>query len=125
MLHGQNWIRIFAIKNQEFEKKFDRFSYVLGSDTEEASREPPRIIRSESMISQSILGTPVSAFEDMNNAEDYETQADDVVEKVWRIFKDDDSWSQEAKSSDGLDIVMTKTFPKWGKVFRLSVKKKI
>ncbi len=47
-----------------------------------------------------------------------------IIEKVWRIFKDDNSWSQEAKSNNGIDIVIAKNFPKWGKVFRLSVRKK-
>ena len=77
------------------------------------------------MISQSILGTPASGFEEDDNDQDYETQADDIIEKVWRIFKDEDSWSPEAKSSDGSDVVVSKTYPKWGKVFRLTVSKRI
>jgi hypothetical protein len=77
------------------------------------------------MISQSILGTPASTFEEDDNDQGYEAQADDIIEKVWRIFKDEDSWSQEAKSSDGDDIVLVKAYPKWGKVFRLTVSKRI
>jgi hypothetical protein len=63
-------------------------------------------------------------FEDASAVNDYEQQADDIIEHVWGIFQDDASWSQEAKSTDGIDIVMSKMFPKWGKVFRLSVRTK-
>lgn len=98
---------------------------IVGSDTEEINQDSQRINRSESMVSQSILGTPASAIEEDENDQDYEAQADDIFEKVWRMFKDEDSWSQEAKSTDGFDIVFSKTYPKWGKVFRLSVSKQL
>lgn len=95
---------------------------ISGSDNEESFKDPIRTNRAESTISQSILGTPASVIEDdNNNDEDYEKQADDVIEKIWRIFRDEESWSQETKSSNGLDVVISKTFPKVGKVFRLSV----
>jgi hypothetical protein len=85
---------------------------IVGSDTEEINQDSQRINRSESM-------------EEDENDQDYEAQADDIFEKVWRMFKDEDSWSQEAKSTDGFDIVFSKTYPKWGKVFRLSVSKEL
>lgn len=78
-------------------------------------------MNSESNVSRSMLGTP-SLMEEDENEQDYEAQADDVIEKVWRIFLDEESWSQEAKSVDGKDIVYSKTFPKWGKIFRLTVR---
>lgn len=80
-------------------------------------------MQSESNVSRSVLGTP-SFIEEDENEQDYESQADDVIEKVWRIFLDNDSWSQEAKSVDGKDVVFSKTFPKWGKVFRLAVRER-
>lgn len=97
--------------------------WILGSDSEETYKDPIRTVRTGSNVSQSILGTPASVIEDDGNDEDYEKQADDIIEKVWRIFKDDSSWSQEAKSNNGIDIVIAKSFPKWGKVFRLCVRK--
>lgn len=96
------------------------FSF-LASDSEETYRDPERFMHSESIASRSMLGTP-SLMEDDGNEHDYEAQADDVIEKVWRIFLDDQSWSQEAKSVNGHDIVFSKTFPKWGKIFRLTVR---
>jgi hypothetical protein len=121
-VQGKHLIKIFFKFNSFLRRRktIDDW-YILGSDTEETNRESLRNIRSDSNISQSILGTPASVIED--DDDDYESQADEIIEKVWRIFKDDDSWIQEAKSSDGLDIVIAKSFPKWGKVFRLSVKK--
>lgn len=97
--------------------------WILGSDSEETYSDPIRTVRAGSNVSQSILGTPASVIEDDGNDEDYGKQADDIIEKVWRIFKDDSSWSQEAKSNNGIDIVIAKNFPKWGKVFRLCVRK--
>ncbi|CAF3882920.1 unnamed protein product [Rotaria sp. Silwood2] len=90
------------------------------SDTEETNTGALRNFRSDSNVSQSLLCTPVSVIEDYDNDEDYEKQADEVVDKVWRIFKDNDSWLQESISSNGLDIVLAKNYSKWGKVFRLT-----
>ncbi|CAF2552833.1 unnamed protein product [Rotaria sp. Silwood2] len=94
--------------------------YVRSSDTEETNTGALRNFRSDSNVSQSLLCTPVSVIEDYDNDEDYEKQADEVVDKVWRIFKDNDSWLQESISSNGLDIVLAKNYSKWGKVFRLT-----
>lgn len=99
------------------------YLFFVASDTEETYRDPERFTHSESNVSRSMLGTP-SFIEEEENEQDYEAQADDVVEKVWRIFLDNTSWSQEAKSVDGQDVVFSKTFPKWGKVFRLTVRRK-
>ncbi|CAF4732000.1 unnamed protein product, partial [Rotaria magnacalcarata] len=77
-----------------------------------------RDVRADSNLSQSLLYTPSSVIEDYDNVEDYEQQADEIVQKVWRIFKDNESWVQEAVSSNGRDVVFAKDFPKWGKVFR-------
>ena len=93
-----------------------------GSDAEDATRESVRPVRSNSTLSQSILGTPVSAFEDADANEDYEKQADDIVARVWRIFQDNEGWSPEAKSNNGVDFVLTKNLPKYGKFFRLNVR---
>jgi hypothetical protein len=69
-----------------------------------------------------MLGTPLSVLEDDDDRnDDYEQQADEMVQKVWQIFQDDQGWSQEAKSTDGSDVVFSKIYPKCGKVFRLSV----
>ena len=59
-----------------------------------------------------------------DNNEDYENQADGILNEIWRIYKDETSWVDESKSKDGLDIVVSKTFPKWGKIFRLTVRNK-
>ena len=99
------------------------YLFFVASDTEETYRDPERFTHSESNVSRSMLGTP-SFIEEEENEQDYEAQADDVVEKVWRIFLDNTSWSQEAKSVDGQDVVFSKTFPKWGKVFRLTVRRR-
>ncbi len=98
--------------------------YIIGSDTEEANQQPLRTSGSDSNISQSILGTPPLTVEgDNNNNEDYEKQADEILDEIWRIYQDDNSWYEEAKSKDGLDTVVSKTFPKYGKIFRLIVSK--
>ncbi len=98
--------------------------YIIGSDTEEANPQPLRTSGSDSNISQSILGTPPLTVEgDNNNNEDYEKQADEILDEIWRIYQDDNSWYEEAKSKDGLDTVVSKTFPKYGKIFRLIVSK--
>ncbi|CAF5141134.1 unnamed protein product, partial [Rotaria magnacalcarata] len=90
------------------------------SDTEDANTGAIRDVRADSNLSQSLLYTPSSVIEDYDNVEDYEQQADEIVQKVWRIFKDNESWVQEAVSSNGRDVVFAKDFPKWGKVFRLT-----
>jgi hypothetical protein len=109
-----------TISNEHRQSFYSPVPSPEGSDTEETHQNSEQANRSESMVSQSILGTPASAIEEDENDQDYEAQADDIIEKLWRMFKDEDSWSQEAKSSNGNDIVLAKTYPKWGKVFRLS-----
>jgi hypothetical protein len=96
---------------------------ILGSDTEETTQVPLRNIRSVSNMSQSILETPPSDLNDGNNNEEYEKQAEEILDEIWKIYNDDNSWYEEAKSKDGTDIVLSKTFPKWGKIFRLTVRK--
>lgn len=96
---------------------------ILGSDAEDTTVEEVRTARADSNRSQSLLRTPQSVIEDIDNDEDYEAIADDVVEKIWRMFRDHDSWTQESVSSDGRDIVVAKNFPKIGKVFRLTVRR--
>lgn len=88
------------------------------SDNEDSFRDARKSNRSESNLSQPMLGTPTSVFEECEN--DYESQADEIIENIWKIFQDDKSWVQEAKSADGNDLVQTKTYIKWGKVFRLT-----
>jgi hypothetical protein len=91
--------------------------YIIGSDTEETTHEPLRSVNSDS-----VLGTPPLVF-DENQNEDYENQADEIINEIWRMFNNKNSWSYESKSRDGLDTVVSKSFPKWGKVFRLTVRK--
>ena len=95
------------------------FCLILDSDNEGSFRDTRRRGGSESNMSQSMLGTPMSFVEDNEN--DYESQADEIIDKVWKIFQDNSSWSQEAKSTDGNDVVQTKTYKELGKVFRLTV----
>jgi hypothetical protein len=123
-LQGKHLIKMMRRICRKKRKRINKLD-ILGSDTEDANQEPTRNIRSDSNVSQSIVGTPASVIEDDTNDDDYEKQADEVIEKVWHMFKDDDldTWTQEAKSSDDLDIVIAKSFPKCGKVFRLTVKR--
>ncbi|CAF0922407.1 unnamed protein product [Rotaria sp. Silwood1] len=109
-----------TLLNEHRQSFYSPVPSVEGSDTEETDTGVVRTFRSDSNVSPSLLCTPASVIEDDDNDEDYEKLADDVVEKVWRIFKDNDSWLQEAISSNGLDIVLSKNYPKLGKVFRLS-----
>jgi hypothetical protein len=69
-----------------------------------------------------MLGTPISSL-DYDNNEIYTKQADDLFDEILRIYKDDKSWSNEAKSTNGRDIVTSKNVPNRGKVFRLIVRK--
>jgi hypothetical protein len=71
------------------------------------------------------LGTPISIHDNNDNDEEYVKQADEMVNDIWRMYNDKGSWYEEAKSKDGLDTVNSKSFPKWGKVFRLTVRKKV
>jgi len=67
----------------------------------------------------SMLGTPTSIDNDYPE-EDYEKQADEIIEETWKMFKDADGWSSELKSSDGKHVVVSKNFAKWNKVFKLT-----
>ena len=99
------------------------FSLRLESEHEDSAPNgllPPRQERSSSNISQT-LGTPMSVFEDEDRVNDYERQADEIVQEVWKIFQDNNGWAQESKQNGGIDVVMSKVYPKVGKVFRLSV----
>lgn len=53
--------------------------------------------------------------------EAYEKQADEIIDEIWTIFRDESGWSDESQSKDGQDVVVSKSYPKWGKVFRLTV----
>ncbi|CAF3691678.1 unnamed protein product [Rotaria sp. Silwood1] len=84
---------------------------------EKEKQESLRSVHSESSIIKSISGESSVIFD---NNDDYEKQADKTIDEIWKIFKDDNSWLEEAKSHNGLDIVVSKIFPKWGKIFRLT-----
>ncbi|CAF1331396.1 unnamed protein product [Rotaria magnacalcarata] len=109
-----------SVSNEHLQSFYSPVPSVEGSDTEDANTGAIRDVRADSNLSQSLLYTPSSVIEDYDNVEDYEQQADEIVQKVWRIFKDNESWVQEAVSSNGRDVVFAKDFPKWGKVFRLT-----
>ncbi|CAF2079834.1 unnamed protein product [Rotaria magnacalcarata] len=109
-----------SVSNEHLQSFYSPVPSVEGSDTEDANTGAIRDVRADSNLSQSLLYTPSSVIEDYDNVEDYEQQADETVQKVWRIFKDNESWVQEAVSSNGRDVVFAKDFPKWGKVFRLT-----
>ncbi|CAF1514960.1 unnamed protein product, partial [Rotaria sordida] len=109
-----------TLTNEHRQSFYSPVPSIEGSDTEETNVSAFRNFRSDSNVSQSLLCTPASVIEDDDNDQDYEKQADEVIENIWRIFKDNDSWLQEAISSNGLDIVLAKNFPKWGKIFRLT-----
>ncbi|CAF2818102.1 unnamed protein product [Rotaria sp. Silwood2] len=94
--------------------------YTVGTNKEEEKQEKLRTVHSESNVTQSISGESSVIFDNYDNNEDYEKQADETIDEIWKIFKDDNAWSEEAKSRDGLDIVVSKNFPKWGKIFRLT-----
>lgn len=91
-------------------------------DNSEGRQLASRNHRSDSNISQLSIATPVSILDNeiVNKNEEYEKQADDLLDEVWRIYQDDDIWYEEGRSSDGLDVVLSKSYPKWGKVFRLN-----
>ena len=91
---------------------------LIASDTED---QPLRNIRSDSNVSPSMLGTPTSVLDSDQN-EKYEKQAEEMLDEIWKIYNDDESWYEESKSNDGFDIVLSKKFPKWGKTFRLIVR---
>ncbi|CAF1311836.1 unnamed protein product [Adineta steineri] len=59
---------------------------IEGSDAEETNIQPVRNIRSDSTISQSMLGTPISVIEDYNDDE-YGKQADEIIERIWVLTK--------------------------------------
>ncbi|UJR36274.1 hypothetical protein I4U23_029004 [Adineta vaga] len=108
-----------GISNDQQQSFYSPVPSLDGSDVEETNHEPRRTIRADSSISQSMLGTPMSAIE-IDNDDEYEREADEIIERVWRIFRDNEGWTSESKSSNGLDIIVAKTYPKWGKVFRLT-----
>ncbi|CAF0858913.1 unnamed protein product [Adineta ricciae] len=90
-----------------------------GSEDEETSRQVQRTLRADSSISQSMLATPASVIE-LDDDEGYGQQADEIIARVWQMFQDKDAWTPESKGSSGLDVIVAKTYPKWGKVFRLT-----
>jgi len=92
-------------------------------DGEQQQQQQPRNQRADSNISQLSIATPVSILDNevVNKYEEYEKQADDLLDEIWRIYQDDDAWYEEGRSTDGFDIVLSKTYPKWGKIFRLNV----
>ena len=91
--------------------------HLLASDTEETDR-----VRADSNVS-SPPTTAVDDDHDDNRNEEYEKQAEEMLDEIWRIYNDDESWYEESKSKDGCDIVRSKQFPRWGKIFRLVVRK--
>ncbi|CAF0769189.1 unnamed protein product [Didymodactylos carnosus] len=90
---------------------------VDGSDVDDVTNEDFRNVLTDTEASA--IGTPTSI--DFEPQEDYEKCADDVMEELWKIFKDTDGWSLELKSNDGEHTVVSKTYPKWSKVFKLTV----
>lgn len=92
-------------------------------DEDDGEQLQTRNQRTDSNISQLSIATPVSILDNeiVNKNEEYERQADDLLDEIWRIYQDDDVWYEEGRSSDGFDIVLSKTYPKWGKIFRLNV----
>ena len=67
-----------------------------------------------------MLATPASVIE-LDDDDGYGRQADEIIARVWQMFQDKDAWTSESKGSSGLDVIVAKTYPKWGKVFRLTV----
>ena len=57
----------------------------------------------------------------MDESVDYEKQGAQAIQDNWQIYKDDESWTDESQSRDERDVVTSKQFAKWGKVFRLTV----
>ena len=57
----------------------------------------------------------------MDESVDYEKQGAQAIQDNWQIYKDDESWTDESQSRDERDVVTSKHFAKWGKVFRLTV----
>ena len=57
----------------------------------------------------------------MDESVDYEEQGAQAIQDNWQIYKDDESWTDESRSRDERDVVTSKHFTKWGKVFRLTV----
>lgn len=94
---------------------------VLASDTEETNSHAFRHVHSDSNVAQSMTETS-SSIPDGNDHQEYEKQADEMLESIWNIYDDDESWTEESKSEDGADAVTSKVFSKWGKVFRLIVR---
>ncbi|CAF1540987.1 unnamed protein product, partial [Rotaria sordida] len=90
------------------------------ANKEETKQGSLRSVHSDSNVVQSILEESSVVFDNNDNNEDYEKQADETIDEIWKIFKDDNSWLEEAKSCDGFDIVFSKIYPKWGKIFRLT-----
>ncbi|CAF1537241.1 unnamed protein product [Adineta steineri] len=105
--------------NEQHQSFYSPLYSVDGSDTEDTRHEPLRAVHSDSNVSRSLLATSTSYLDD-DKIDDYQNQANDTINEIWKIYKDENSWCNELKSRDGLDTVVSKTFPKWGKVFRLT-----
>lgn len=95
---------------------------VLVNDTQETNQHSVRHVYSDSNITQSMTQT-TSSIPNGNDHQEYEKQAEEMLEDIWKLYNGNESWTDEVKSRDGLDIVTSKNFPKWGKVFRLIVRR--
>ncbi|CAF0882877.1 unnamed protein product [Adineta ricciae] len=90
----------------------------LSSETEKTQEQ--KTDRETNETPSSCSSTDDSNDENDTQKEDYNKQADEIIDEIWKIFKDETGWSDESKSKDGCDVVVSKSFPKWGKVFRLT-----
>ncbi|CAF3412009.1 unnamed protein product [Rotaria socialis] len=94
-----------------------------GIDEKALTQESLRTVHSESNVAKSVLKRSSSSsvvFDNNDTNDDYEKQADATIDEIWKIFKDENAWTEEAKSRDGLDVVVSKEFPKWGRIFRVT-----
>ena len=78
-------------------------------------------VQLDTNTSKLLLQTTSSTIE-INHNKIYENYADEIINEIWKIFKDEHLWLEEMKSIDGFDIVVSKYYPKWGKIFRLTVR---
>lgn len=64
-----------------------------------------------------LTDTSVDAAE---STDAYQTRIEQLFEEIWQIYNDKDSWTEENRSFDTTDLVNSKQYPTYGKVFRLS-----
>ena len=62
---------------------------VLASDTEETNSQSFRHVHSDSNVAQSMTET-CSSIPDGNDHQEYEKQADEMLEDIWNIYDDDE-----------------------------------